>query len=110
LACLPLIHTKALLFIPIIGLGIAWASMMGTPYAMLAGSIPKAKTGIFMGILNMFIVLPMLLETITFKYVYRYFLGHKPENAILFAGGLLVVAGIMVSLISKRDIGGKTNG
>lgn len=110
LACLPLIHTKALLFIPIIGLGIAWASMMGTPYAMLAGSIPKAKTGIFMGILNMFIVLPMLLETITFKYVYRYFLGHKPENAILFAGGLIVMAGIMVSMINKRDIGGTANG
>ncbi|WP_316831529.1 MFS transporter [Pedobacter aquatilis] len=103
LVCLPLIHNQVLLFIPVIGLGIAWASMMGTPYAMLAGSIPKAKTGIFMGILNMFIVLPMLLETITFKYVYKYLLAHKPENAIAFAGVLITVAGLMVLLIRKKD-------
>ncbi|RZL59769.1 MAG: MFS transporter, partial [Pedobacter sp.] len=103
LICLPIIHNPVFLFIPIIGLGIAWASMMGTPYAMLAGSIPKAKTGIFMGILNMFIVLPMLLETITFKYVYRYLLGHKPENAIIFAGVLITIAGFMVLLIKRKD-------
>lgn len=103
LIALPMIHQPLLLIVPIIGLGVAWASMMGTPYAMLAGSIPKAKTGIFMGILNMFIVLPMLLETITFKYVYRYVLGHRPENAIVFAGILIVVAGFMVLLIKKSN-------
>jgi len=103
LIVLPMIHTQAFLFIPIIGLGIAWASMMGTPYAMLAGSIPKAKTGVFMGILNMFIVIPMLLETITFKYIYKYFLGHDPANAIVFSGILIVIAGISVLLIKKKD-------
>ncbi|MCZ4222395.1 MFS transporter [Pedobacter rhodius] len=103
LICLPMIHDASLLFIPIIGLGVAWASMMGTPYAMLAGSIPKAKTGIFMGILNMFIVIPMLLETITFKHIYKYFLGHDPANAIAFAGALIAIAGIMVLLIKKKD-------
>lgn len=103
LICLPMIHNAALLFIPIIGLGIAWASMMGTPYAMLAGNIPKAKTGIFMGILNMFIVMPMLLETITFKYIYKYLLGHKPENAIIFAGILITIAGFMVLLIKRKN-------
>ncbi|RZK91098.1 MAG: MFS transporter [Pedobacter sp.] len=103
LICLPMLHNPALLFIPVVGLGVAWASMMGTPYAMLAGSIPKDKTGIFMGILNMFIVLPMLLETITFKYVYKYFLGHNPENAIVFAGTLIMIAGVMVLLIKRTD-------
>lgn len=103
LICLPMIHHPFLLIIPIVGLGVAWASMMGTPYAMLAGSIPKAKTGIFMGILNMFIVLPMLLETITFKYVYRYLLGHRPENAIMFAGVLIVIAALMVLQIKKNE-------
>ena len=102
LISLPMIHHATLLFIPIIGLGVAWASMMGTPYAMLAGSIPKEKTGIFMGILNMFIVMPMLLETITFKYVYKYLLGHNPENAIIFAGLLITIAGGFVLLIKGR--------
>ncbi|WP_316760859.1 MFS transporter [Pedobacter aquatilis] len=104
LISLPMINHEALLFIPIIGLGIAWASMMGTPYAMLAGSIPKAQTGIFMGILNMFIVMPMLLETITFKYIYKYLLGHNPENAILFAGALIAIGGIMVLFIKKKSV------
>ena len=101
LMALPAINNSTLLFIPMVGLGIAWASMMGTPYAMLAGSIPKEKTGIFMGILNMFIVLPMLLETISFKYIYRYFLQHNPENAILFAGALITIGGILVLSIKK---------
>jgi maltose/moltooligosaccharide transporter len=104
LISLPMIHNATLLFIPIIGLGVAWASMMGTPYAMLAGSIPKEKTGIFMGILNMFIVMPMLLETITFKYIYKYLLGHHPENAIIFAGVLITIAGGFVLLIKRKDI------
>ncbi len=103
LILLPMITESTFLFIPIIGLGIAWASMMGTPYVMLAGSIPKEKTGIFMGILNMFIVLPMLLETITFKYIYKYLLNQKPENAIVFAGALIAIAGIMVLRINKQD-------
>jgi len=103
LMALPAISNPTLLFIPMAGLGIAWASMMGTPYAMLAGSIPKEKTGIFMGILNMFIVLPMLLETISFKYIYRYLLQHSPENAILFAGALIAIGGLMVLSIKKTE-------
>lgn len=103
LMALPVINSPILLFIPVAGLGIAWASMMGTPYAMLAGSIPKEKTGIFMGILNMFIVLPMLLETISFKYIYRYLLQHSPENAILFAGALIAIGGILVLSIKKTE-------
>ncbi|QNR85926.1 MFS transporter [Pedobacter riviphilus] len=103
LMALPTVSNPGLLFIPIIGLGIAWASMMGTPYAMLAGSIPKEKTGIFMGILNMFIVLPMLLETISFKYIYRYLLQYNPGNAILFAGVLIAISGVMVLSIKKTE-------
>ncbi|UKT65852.1 MFS transporter [Pedobacter mucosus] len=103
LISLPIIKHENLLFIPIIGLGIAWASMMGTPYAMLAGSIPKDKTGIFMGILNMFIVMPMLLETVTFKYIYRHILNHNPANAIYFAGMLITIGGMLVLLIKNTN-------
>ncbi|MBO9674712.1 MAG: MFS transporter [Sphingobacteriaceae bacterium] len=103
LMALPTIGNPAILFIPVTGLGIAWASMMGTPYAMLAGSIPKEKTGTFMGILNMFIVLPMLLETISFKYIYRYLLHQKPESAILFAGVLIAIGGMVVLSIKKTE-------
>ena len=59
---LPWCSTEAMLFIPMIGIGLGWASMMGNPYVILANSIPPARTGIYMGIFNMFIVIPMLIE------------------------------------------------
>jgi maltose/moltooligosaccharide transporter len=53
---LPGLTSKALLFIPMIGVGLGWASIMGNPYVMLAGSVPPEGTGVYMGIFNMFIV------------------------------------------------------
>jgi maltose/moltooligosaccharide transporter len=82
-----------------IGLGIGWASMMGTPYVMLAGSIPKERTGVYMGIFNMFIVLPMLLQTLTFSSVYKYLLNSDPLNVIRLAGVLLLCAAVSVLFV-----------
>jgi maltose/moltooligosaccharide transporter len=104
LLILPFIHTANLLVIPMIGFGIGWASMMGTPYVMLAGQIPTNKTGVYMGILNMFIVFPMLLETVTFRYIYNSFLGANPVNAILFAGTLIIVAALLVLTVKVSPL------
>ena len=68
---LPQIQNKYLVFIPMIGFGIAWASMMGVPYIMVVSSIPKTRYGVYMGIVNMMIVVPMILQTLTFGYVYK---------------------------------------
>jgi maltose/moltooligosaccharide transporter len=105
LLLLPLIDDASLLILPMIGLGIGWASMMGTPYVMLAGSIPKERTGVYMGIFNMFIVLPMLLQTLTFSFVYRYLLGARPENVIHLVGVLLLCAAVSVMFVklNKHD-------
>jgi len=102
LTLLPFIENKSLLFLPMIGFGIGWASMMGTPYIILAGSIPPKRTGVYMGILNMFIVLPMLIETITFRVVYKHLLASNPFSAIRFAGILIVIAAILTLFIKKR--------
>ncbi len=75
-----------------IGFGIAWASMMGVPYIMVVGSIPKEKYGVYMGIINMMIVVPMIIQTLSFGYIYKSFLNSNPANAITFAGGLLLIA------------------
>ena len=75
-----------------IGLGIAWASIMGVPYLIVVSDIPKEKYGVYMGIINMMIVIPMLLQTISFKYVYNAILNSNPSNAIIFAGCLLLIA------------------
>ena len=65
----PHIENKYLLFAPMTGFGIAWASMMGVPYLMVVHQIPKERYGVYMAIINMMIVIPMLLQTTTFGYV-----------------------------------------
>ena len=88
------ITNQYLLFIPMIGLGIAWASMMGVPYILVSSMVPKERTGVYMGIVNMMIVVPMLIETLTFGWIYQNLLGDYGPNAIIFAGVLLGLGGI----------------
>ncbi|HNP78453.1 MAG: MFS transporter [Cyclobacteriaceae bacterium] len=96
---MPNIEQKYLLFAPMIGFGIAWASMMGVPYIMVVGSIPKERYGVYMGIINMMIVIPMIIQTLTFGYVYEHFLSSDPASAITFAGALLLMASLATMLI-----------
>jgi maltose/moltooligosaccharide transporter len=99
LLALPMIHRPMLLFVPMIGLGLSWASMMGNPYAMLAGSIPPERSGVYMGIFNMFIVAPMLLQIITIPMVYHHVLGDNPQNVIRVAGfGLMIGAALSLRI------------
>jgi len=95
----PHIAQKELLFVPMIGFGIAWASMMGVPYIIVVGSIPKERYGVYMGIINMMIVIPMILQTTTFGFVYHWLLNSKPTNAIGFAGILLLLAAFATTFI-----------
>ena len=95
----PHITHKSMLFFPMIGFGIAWASMMGVPYIMVVGSIPKERYGVYMGIINMMIVIPMILQTLSFGFVYSHLLGSNPNNAITFAGVLLLLACFSTMLI-----------
>lgn len=92
---LPLIHDPWLLFLPMLGLGLSWGSMMGNPYAMLAGSIPAERVGVYMGIFNGFIVLPMLLQIVTIPLLYHRVLGDNPQNVIRMAGIGLVIAALL---------------
>lgn len=103
---IPLIQDKIFLFIPMIGVGIAWASMMGNPYIMLAGSIPKERTGVYMGIFNMFIVIPMMIQIFTLPLFYKSWLGGNPENVIRLAGGLLLMGAIAVLFVTvNKNVG-----
>ena len=98
----PFIDNKFLLFVPMTGFGIAWASMMGVPYLMVVNDIPKERYGVYMGIINMMIVIPMILQTITFGFISRNFLGNDPRMAIVFGGILLLIAGL-TTLTMKKD-------
>lgn len=85
------------------GLGIAWASMLAMPYQLLAGSIPKGKIGIYMGIFNMFIVIPMIIQIVTMQYFVFDLLGQNPVNVIRLAGIFLILGAIFTLFISVKN-------
>jgi len=97
--CLPLIQNQWLLFVPMIGVGLGWASLMGNPYAILAGAVPPERTGVYMGIFNMFIVIPMLIQMATMPLYYNSGLGGDSRQAIILAGGLLLLGGLSMLLV-----------
>lgn len=98
----PFIADKNLLFVAITGFGIGWASMMGIPYLMVVNDIPKERYGVYMGIINMMIVVPMIIQTLTFGYVLENFLGNDPRNAIVFAGVFLLLAALATLMIKSK--------
>lgn len=91
---LPGISDRYLLFLPMVGFGIAWASMMGVPYIMVVNAIPKERYGVYMGIVNMMIVIPMIIQTLTFGKIYEHVLGAEPGNVMYFASALLFLASL----------------
>jgi len=96
LLSLPWISDRYLLFLPMVGFGIGWASMMGVPYLMVVTAVPKARYGVYMGIVNMMIVIPMIIQTLTFGPLYEWLLGGDPLRVMSFAGVLLAVAALAV--------------
>lgn len=91
------------IFVYAFGLGISWASTMAMPYQLLAGSIPKEKTGVYMGIFNMFIVIPMAIQILTMQYFVYDWLGNNPTNVIRLAGVFLIIAGVLTLFITVKN-------
>ena len=102
--CIPLIEAPAWLFVAMVGIGLAWASIMGNPYIMLAGAIPPERTGVYMGIFNMFIVIPMIIQIFTLPLYYQAWLGGRPDNVIRLAGVLMLCAAVSVALVKLRHV------
>jgi maltose/moltooligosaccharide transporter len=97
------ISNQYVALISMIGLGIFWASAVGIPYLMVASMVPAKRTGVYMGILNMMIVVPMLIETVTFGWIFKHFLSGKGSNAILVAGVLLGIGAVAMLWVNPPD-------
>jgi maltose/moltooligosaccharide transporter len=86
--------------LPMVLLGIAWASMMGVPYILVASMVPKERLGVYMGIVNMMIVVPMLIQTVTFGWIFENVLGGDGTNAIVFSGVLFGIGAVAMLFVS----------
>lgn len=98
----PHIEDKNLLFFAITGFGIGWASMMGIPYLMVVADIPKERYGVYMGIINMMIVIPMIIQNLSFGYILKHFLDNDPRKAITFAGVLLLISAVITLFMKAK--------
>ena len=82
--------------------GIAWASILSMPYAMLSNAIPPEKMGFYMGVFNFFIVIPQILASLGLGSLMKAVLGNNPMNAVLLGGCSMAVAALCVSLVQKE--------
>jgi maltose/moltooligosaccharide transporter len=95
LFAIPYIHDPVYVLFPMVLFGIGWAAMMGIPYSMVSKIVPQERRGVYMGILNMMIVIPMGIETLSFGPIFKNLLGANSVNAMLFAAVFFVIAAIL---------------
>ena len=93
------IQDPALLKFSMVGVGLAWASILAMPYVILAGSIPAGKLGIYMGIFNFFITLPQIVNGLFGGWIVKHIYGGQPIYAIVLAGIFMICAAISVAFV-----------
>ena len=105
------IHDKYILLLTMVGVGIAWASILSMPYAILSGALPPGRIGIYMGVFNFFIVIPEITQALTFGPIIRLLFGEENHNAPLYmvmaGGGFMLMAALLVARVqdvSERDV------
>ncbi len=94
-----IIHDRYVLLLTMIGVGIAWASTLSMPYAILAASLPPHRTGVYMGIFNFFIVTPEILASLFFGWIMIHFLHNNRMAAIIAGGCFLLLAALFMQRV-----------
>jgi len=102
LMSIPYISDPVYVLFPMVLFGIGWAAMMGIPYTMVSKVVPQERRGVYMGILNMMIVIPMGIETLTFGTIFKNFLGGNAINAMIFGGVFFIIASILAMRLNIR--------
>jgi len=97
------IKTPMALIFPMIGIGVAWASILSMPYAILTGSLPHNKMGIYMGIFNFFIVIPQILAASILGSMVKHFFHGNTMSALITGGISMMIAALMVKFVKDVD-------
>lgn len=104
LAAIMAIDSKQMLMLPMIGVGIAWASILTMPYAILAGALPAKRMGYFMGLFNFFVVIPQIVSGLLLGFVTReFFHGHTVQTLALGGGCMLLAAALTLAVTDKAE-------
>jgi len=103
LASFYFIKDPKLLLISELGIGLAWSSILAMPYAILAGSIPSEKMGVYMGIFNFFIVIPQITAAAILGFFVKHFFGNEAIYALLIGGASMFVAAALVMFVNDLD-------
>ncbi len=96
------ITNKWMLFASMAGVGIAWASILSMPYVMLSTAVPPLRMGVYMGVFNLFIVIPQIVMSLIVPRIYNNLLGGDPRNAVVLGGISLLIAAATV--LGVRDV------
>ena len=95
------IHDIDTLYLPMIGVGIAWASILTMPYAILAGALPAKRMGYYMGVFNFFIVIPQIVSGLLLGFVTKHWFAGHSVKTLMLGGVCMVVAGVLT--LAVRD-------
>jgi maltose/moltooligosaccharide transporter len=92
-----------MLLVSMVGVGIAWASILSIPYAMLSGALPSNKMGYYMGVFNFFIVIPQIVAAGILGFILKNFFGNDAIMALIIGGVSMLVAGLLSLLVDDKD-------
>ena len=98
-----LLDNPRLLLASMVGVGIAWASILAMPYAILTGSLPPSKMGYYMGVFNFFIVIPQIVAAALLGFLVGRFFGGEAIYALAIGGGSLLLAAALTLRVEDRD-------
>jgi maltose/moltooligosaccharide transporter len=101
------LSNKTELVIAMIGVGVAWASILSIPYALLSGALPSNKMGYYMGVFNFFIVIPQIVAGTILGFLVNTFFNNEPVYALIIGGISMITAGLLtltVRTTPKIDI------
>ncbi|MCC3156159.1 MFS transporter [Hymenobacter sp. 15J16-1T3B] len=97
------IQDPKLLLLSMVGVGIAWASILSIPYAMLAGSLPSNKMGYYMGVFNFFIVIPQMVAGVTLGFFTKHVFNDQPVFTLVLGGCSMIISGLLALRVNDAD-------
>lgn len=104
LASIYFIQDPMILILSMVGVGIAWSSILSMPYALLSNSIPVNKMGYYMGIFNFFIVIPQIVAASILGFILKSYFENQSIYALLIGGGAMILAGFLCLLVEDKVV------